>query len=169
VTRIINYVDQNGNKIHDSVVQTVTFIREAQVDEVTGQITYGNWTAENHSFGSITSPHINGYVLINSDDSTINVLNVNEDSSDVTINVKYRKLINNHHNNPGKPSKDNPHVSKYSKPKLNKHYNNYDNGDKEKLPQTGESNESSAQLMGLILLFISSVLSIFGFRKKQSK
>lgn len=169
VTRTINYVDQNGNKVHPSTTQTVTFTRSATVDEVTGQIAYGNWTTENHSFSSITSPHINGYVLINSDDSTISVLNVNEDSSDVIINVNYRKLINNHHNNPGKPSKGNPHVIQYSKPKLNKHYNNSDNGDKDKLPQTGESNESSVQLMGLILLFISSVLSIFGFRKKQSK
>ncbi|MGL5898167.1 MAG: mucin-binding protein, partial [Lactobacillaceae bacterium] len=167
ITRTINYVDQSGNKLHDSVVQNITFTRSAQVDEVTGQVTYSNWITENTSFNSVNSPQINGYVLIDSKDATINSLSVDEDNSDITIDVHYRIIINEHHNNPSTPHHNNPNASQYPKPKSNNPNNNY--GNKSKLPQTGESDESKIQLMGLVLLLISSVLSIFGFRKKQNK
>ena len=81
--------------------------------------------------------------------------------------VHYRIIINEHHNNPSTPHHNNPNASQYPKPKSNNPNNNH--GNKSKLPQTGESDESKIQLMGLVLLLISSVLSIFGFRKKQNK
>lgn len=170
ITRTINYIDQNGNKLHDSVVQNITFTRSAQVDEVTGQVTYSNWTTENNYFASVDSPKINGYVLTDPNYATVNSSSVDVDSSDITIDVHYRVIVNEHHNNPSNPHKKNSNKSHYPKPKLNKPNNNgTENRNKSKLPQTGETDESSIQLMGLVLLLISSVLSIFGFRKKQSK
>ncbi|WKN29325.1 LPXTG cell wall anchor domain-containing protein [Apilactobacillus kunkeei] len=171
ITRTINYIDQNGNKLRGSVIQKITFTRTAKVDEVTGQVTYSNWTTEKSSFDSVNSPQINGYVLMDNKDAIINSLSVDEDNSDITIDVHYRAVINEHHNNPSIPHKTDQNTSQHPKPKLNKfgHNNNNEHVNKSKLPQTGDSDESNVQVMGLVLLFISSVLSIFTFRKKQSK
>ncbi|MGF0071338.1 mucin-binding protein, partial [Streptococcus orisratti] len=44
VTRIISYVDNKGNTVFESVTETKKFTRTADINLVTGVITYGEWT-----------------------------------------------------------------------------------------------------------------------------
>ncbi|WP_197458358.1 mucin-binding protein, partial [Streptococcus sp. DD10] len=47
VTRTIKYRynDENGAEVTADVVQTVTFTRTANINLVTGDVTYGDWSA----------------------------------------------------------------------------------------------------------------------------
>ncbi|HFU3731423.1 TPA: MucBP domain-containing protein [Streptococcus suis] len=47
VTRTITYVDEAGNEVAATFTEKVTFTRTAQVNLVTGEITYSDWTADN--------------------------------------------------------------------------------------------------------------------------
>ncbi|MCK4025061.1 mucin-binding protein [Streptococcus iners] len=47
VTRTITYVDEAGNEVAATFTEKVTFSRTAQVNLVTGEITYSDWTADN--------------------------------------------------------------------------------------------------------------------------
>ncbi|HFR3538381.1 TPA: MucBP domain-containing protein, partial [Streptococcus suis] len=47
VTRTITYVNEAGEEVAASFTTTVNFTRTAQVNLVTGEITYGEWTATN--------------------------------------------------------------------------------------------------------------------------
>ena len=47
ITRTINVYDANGNVVGDPVLQTVKYTRTATVNVVTGDVKYGDWTAEN--------------------------------------------------------------------------------------------------------------------------
>lgn len=61
VTRTINYVDANGNKVADPTTQTVEFTRTATYDKVTGQVvkdSEGSWTTKSGSFAAVTPPTI---------------------------------------------------------------------------------------------------------------
>lgn len=54
-------VEGNGN----TIVQSVKFMRGATIDEVTGQITYTDWTANGDSkFAEYDAPKISGYVAV---------------------------------------------------------------------------------------------------------
>lgn len=62
VTNTINYRYENGEEAALSVKQTITFIRTAKKDMVTGKITYENWTSTETTFSSVKFSQINGYV-----------------------------------------------------------------------------------------------------------
>ncbi|CAK1230078.1 Clumping factor A-related surface protein [Fructobacillus evanidus] len=56
---VIAYAD--GTKAADDYVATpITFTRSVSTDAVTGEKTYGNWTAD-QSFTAVTSPTLKGY------------------------------------------------------------------------------------------------------------
>ena len=65
VTRKVIIIDPTGKKT--ITMQTVTFTRYATVDEVTGKVTYGNWSENGqHTFDKVDVPTISGYTA-NSD------------------------------------------------------------------------------------------------------
>ncbi|HFR3748882.1 TPA: hypothetical protein ACHVGK_001950, partial [Streptococcus suis] len=55
VTRIISYVDNKGNTVFESVTETKKFTRTADINLVTGVITYGEWSPV-QSLAEVTSP-----------------------------------------------------------------------------------------------------------------
>ena len=65
VTRTINYVDEAGNKVSKPSTDKVTFTREAKINVVTGEITYGDWKAVggDSTFDKVSSPVVKGYIL----------------------------------------------------------------------------------------------------------
>lgn len=60
VTRSIRYTKTDTGTVKD-VVQTVTFTRNATVDLVTGNVTYGAWDKDQATFDKIETPDIKGY------------------------------------------------------------------------------------------------------------
>ena len=46
VNRTITYVNEKGEEVAKKVTDKVTFTREAKINTVTGEITYGDWTAK---------------------------------------------------------------------------------------------------------------------------
>ncbi|AWF96873.1 mucin-binding protein [Weissella cibaria] len=63
VNENIDYVFANGDKAADSHTAAVKFTRQVSTDAVTGEKTYGDWSAD-QSFDAVKSPNIKGYTLI---------------------------------------------------------------------------------------------------------
>ncbi len=61
IDRTINYVDQNGKSIQSSETNSYTFTRTVTTNNVTGEVTYGDWTTEDASYYTISAPTIRGY------------------------------------------------------------------------------------------------------------
>ena len=82
VTRTIKITDPKGKVTTET--QTVHLTRTATVDEVTGKVTYGDWTSS--SFDSYDVPTIEGYTASQSKvDETI----VDGNSKDSEVNISY--------------------------------------------------------------------------------
>ncbi|WP_267866955.1 mucin-binding protein, partial [Limosilactobacillus reuteri] len=96
VTRTIQYVDENGNKVSEPVEQTAHFTGEGVLDKVTGQwITPITWTGNGNLTGEKT-PVVEGYHVVRvSRDSTDNInvdgTTVNHETNDYTVTVSYAK------------------------------------------------------------------------------
>lgn len=89
VKRTINYlVDGNEVSAPDSVNQEFTFSRDVFTDTVTGDVTYGNWNADNTSFEAVDSPSLKGYTP---DVKSVAALTVTPDTKDTVITVTYTK------------------------------------------------------------------------------
>lgn len=90
VTRTIQYVDENGNKVSEPVEQTAHFTGEGVLDKVTGQwITPITWTGDGKLTGEKT-PVVEGYHVVRvSRDSTDNInvddTTVNHETNDYTV------------------------------------------------------------------------------------
>ena len=95
VTRTINYVDEEGNIVSEPSTDKVTFTREAKINVVTGEITYGDWKAVggDSTFDKVSSPVVKGYIL--KDPTQKEVAERKEITPTVanqTIEVVYKKL-----------------------------------------------------------------------------
>ena len=95
VTRTINYVDEAGNKVSEPSTDKVKFTREAKINVVTGEITYGEWKAVggDSTFDKVSSPVVKGYIL--KDPTQKEVAERKEITPTVanqTIEVVYKKL-----------------------------------------------------------------------------
>ena len=68
VTRTITYVYEDGTPVlnEDGTPKTVTqeakFTREAKINLVTGEVTYGDWTPA-QDLAEVKSPVVKGYLL----------------------------------------------------------------------------------------------------------
>ncbi|HFI0978561.1 TPA: GEVED domain-containing protein, partial [Streptococcus suis] len=99
VTRTIKYVDGDGNPVKDSSgnpipdhVETLTFSRETYKDEVTGEITYGEWvtTSPTNKFDTVVSPVVDGYTTPNTTvEGTAAIDPLGEDQ---TVTVVYKPV-----------------------------------------------------------------------------
>ncbi|WP_187351572.1 mucin-binding protein [Lactiplantibacillus plantarum] len=88
VNETIHYVYKDGTTAHDDYVATpVEFTRQVSTDAVTGEKTYGSWSAD-QSFAAVTSPAIKGYTP---DQAEIGVQTVSGDASDLDFTVVYTK------------------------------------------------------------------------------
>ncbi|HFI0055927.1 TPA: LPXTG cell wall anchor domain-containing protein [Streptococcus suis] len=99
VVRTITYVNEAGETVATEVVQKVNFTRTAQVNLVTGEITYGEWTPA-QELSAVSSPVVAGYFT---ETPLVDPATVNAEDADVTVTVVYKKLGNWIPNIPGQP------------------------------------------------------------------
>ena len=95
VTRTINYVDEAGNKVSEPSTDKVTFTREAKINVVTGEITYGEWKAVggDSTFDKVSSPVVNGYILKDPTQKEVaERKGITPTVANQTIEVVYKKL-----------------------------------------------------------------------------
>lgn len=80
ITRTISYVDQNDKELFPKVEQSVKFTRTGNVDKVTGEVVWNEWTSENSTLDEVVSPDKKGYtasrkevpsLVVNANDSNI--------------------------------------------------------------------------------------------------
>ncbi|HFR3551185.1 TPA: MucBP domain-containing protein [Streptococcus suis] len=88
VTRTITYVDKDGNPVFETVTETKEFTRTAEINLVTGEITYGEWTPA-QTFEDVPSPLLDGYIA---DIKVVSTNPVNAEDADIEIVVTYKKL-----------------------------------------------------------------------------
>ena len=106
VTRTITYVYEDGTPVlnEDGTPKTVTqeakFTREAKVNLVTGEVTYGDWS-EAKDLAEVTTPVVKGFVA---DKASVAVVNVTGDSEDIKEVVTYKPLGSWVPNIPGQPT-----------------------------------------------------------------
>ncbi|WP_125547740.1 mucin-binding protein [Levilactobacillus lindianensis] len=86
VTETIHYQGAGNQTPADNTAQ-VTFTRQVSTDAVTGEKTYGPWSAD-QSFAAVTSPELKGYTA---DKAQIDKQTVNGDSKDLEFTVTYTK------------------------------------------------------------------------------
>ncbi|MGN8748287.1 lectin-like domain-containing protein, partial [Lactobacillus amylovorus] len=87
IKETIHYVYKDGTKAHeDYKAQPVKFTRKVSTDAVTGEKTYGPWSAD-QSFAAVTSPAIKGYTPDQAQIDTIT--GITADSADIEKTVTY--------------------------------------------------------------------------------
>ncbi|MBT1048449.1 YSIRK-type signal peptide-containing protein [Streptococcus macedonicus] len=178
VNRTITSVNEKGEEVANKVTDKVTFTREGKINSVTGEITYGNWTAKDGdtTFDKVESPVVQGYILKDAKQKEVAATTgLTVDSKDENIEVVYTKL-----------GSWVPKVPEgFEEPKLDKPQYPNDPTDPTKpvqagqaaatnfvdrrLPQTGETDQQHMTLSGLLLLAMSSLLGLFGMTKRQRK
>ena len=106
VTRTITYVYEDGTPVlnEDGTPKTVTqeakFTREAKVNLVTGEVTYGDWTPA-QDLAEVKSPVVKGFLA---DKATVPTTKVTADSENTTEVVTYKPLGSWIPNIPGQPT-----------------------------------------------------------------
>ncbi|MCY7164580.1 MucBP domain-containing protein [Streptococcus mitis] len=106
VTRTITYVYEDGTPVlnEDGTPKTVTqeakFTREARINLVTGEVTYGDWTPA-QDLAEVKSPVVTGFLA---DKASVAVVNVTGDSEDITEVVTYKPIGSWIPNIPGQPT-----------------------------------------------------------------
>ncbi|MTG42491.1 YSIRK-type signal peptide-containing protein [Streptococcus thermophilus] len=95
VNRTITSVNEKGEEVAQKVTDKVTFTREGKINSVTGEITYGNWTAKDGdtTFDKVESPVVQGYILKDAKQKEVAATTgLTVDSKDENIEVVYTKL-----------------------------------------------------------------------------
>uniref|UniRef100_UPI00066E9161 mucin-binding protein n=1 Tax=Streptococcus mitis TaxID=28037 RepID=UPI00066E9161 len=106
VTRTITYVYADGTPVlnEDGTPKTVTqeakFTREAKVNLVTGEVTYGDWS-EAKDLPEVKSPKVDGYLA---DKATVPTTKVTADSENTKEVVTYKPIGSWIPNIPGQPT-----------------------------------------------------------------
>ena len=182
INETIHYVYKDGTTAHDDyVAKPVEFTREVSTDAVTGEKTYGSWSAD-QSFAAVTSPAIKGYTP---DQAEIESQTVSGDASDLDFTVVYTKNAPTKPVDPSQPTTPTKPVNPSQPTTPSKPVNpsqsttpskpvqagqaaatNFVN---QRLPQTGETDQQHMTLSGLLLLAMSSLLGLFGMTKRQRK
>ncbi len=168
VTETIHYQGAGNQTPADNTAQ-VTFTRQVSTDTVTGEKTYGSWSAD-QSFAVVTSPVIKGYTP---DQAEIGAQTVSGDASDLDFTVIYTKDVPTKPDNPSQPTMPAKPVNTSqpttpAKP-VQAGQAAATNFVDQRLPQTGETDQQHMTLSGLLLLAMSSVLGLFGMPKRQRK
>lgn len=87
VNETVNYVYADGTKAANSVKDEVSFSRTATVDDVTGAVTYGDWTAKDNdtTFDAKESPKIAGYTPEHASVPAVTGLTANTGNVEATV------------------------------------------------------------------------------------
>ena len=182
INETIHYVYKDGTTAHDDyVAKPVEFTREVSTDAVTGEKTYGSWSAD-QSFAAVTSPAIKGYTP---DQAEIGSQTVSGDASDLDFTVVYTKNAPTKPVDPSQPTTPtkpvnpsqpttpakpvNPSQSTTPTKPVQAGQAAATNFVNQRLPQTGETDQQHMTLSGLLLLAMSSLLGLFGMTKRQRK
>ena len=112
-TRTIKYVDRNGKEVTETRVETIKFTRDAKINLVTGEITYGEWTTDRNDdiFNGYPVPVVKGYIAKGGDlESSTKDVKVTPDTiKDINETVVYDKLGSWVPNIPGTPTNPIPY------------------------------------------------------------
>ncbi len=93
VNETIKYQFADGTQAAEPVNSTKNFTRTVTIDKVTGDKTYGAWTAvDGDTFGEVDSPIIAGYTP---DQTSVAAQTVTADSSDINKIIVYRAVSQN--------------------------------------------------------------------------
>lgn len=160
VHRTIHYTYADGTPAGDDVVQTASFTRNGQYDQVTHETAWGDWT-ENQNLGQVVSPKIDGYTA---SQDVVAEMAVTPTSEDSEITVVYGKAPDksrkpNQPAQPEKPGQIDYQGQPQEIPSASAETRN-------KLPQTGDDNDS-ALATGFIGL--TSLLAMLGLGKKRKQ
>ncbi|MCC4357545.1 mucin-binding protein, partial [Limosilactobacillus reuteri] len=95
VTRTVQYVDENGNKVSEPVEQPVHFTAQGVLDKVTGQwITPLTWSGS-QSVAGVKTPVVEGYHVVNvdrdGDGNNVAGVTLTHENDSYTVTVKYAK------------------------------------------------------------------------------
>lgn len=146
ITRTIKYVDANGTEIASPVTQTVTYTRTVSTNQVTGEVTYGEWTTDKNTFDAVTSPTVANYTTKT---TTVENGTITPDSKAETVTVVYEFIT------PAPLPAGNSDMPLSTTP-----------SNRKVLPSTGEASSSIALALGSILL---ALLAMVGWKKKRSE
>ena len=112
-TRTIKYVDRNGKEVTETRTETIKFTRDAKINLVTGEITYGEWTTDRNDdiFNGYPVPVVKGYIAKDGDlESSTKDVKVTPDTiKDINETVVYDKLGSWVPNIPGTPTNPIPY------------------------------------------------------------
>ena len=112
-TRTIKYVDRNGKEVTETRTETIKFTRDAKINLVTGEITYGEWTTDRNDdiFNGYPVPVVKGYIAKGGDlESSTKDVKVTPDTiKDINETVVYDKLGSWVPNIPGTPTNPIPY------------------------------------------------------------
>ncbi len=168
VKETIHYQGAGNQTPADNAAQ-VSFTRQVSTDAVTGEKTYGSWSAD-QSFAAVTSPVIKGYTP---DQAEIGAQTVSGDASDLDFTVVYTKDAPTKPVNPSQPTTPakpvNPSQPATPTKPVQAGQAAATNFVNQRLPQTGETDQQHMTLSGLLLLAMSSLLGLFGMTKRQRK
>ena len=167
VNETIHYVYKDGSKAADDyVAKPVEFTRQVSTDAVTGEKTYGNWSAA-QSFDAVKSPELKGYTA---DKAQIDKQTVNGDSKDLEFTVTYTK--NAPTMTPGNPSQPSNATNNGVINTSTNTGSKVNNGavNSPELPQTGENNRQSQTMsfIGVLLAMFGSLLGFLGIKKRRN-
>ena len=158
-----------GNQTPADHTASVDFTRSVSTDAVTGEKTYGAWSAD-QSFDAVVSPDVKGYTA---DKAQIDKQTVNGDSKDLKFTVTYTKNAPTKPVNPSQPTTPakpvNPSQPATPTKPVQAGQAAATNFVDQRLPQTGETDQQHMTLSGLLLLAMSSLLGLFGMTKRQRK
>ena len=88
VTQTINYVyEEDNTPAAPEKKASLTFTREVKTDEVTKDITPGDWAPSTGTFPEVVSPTVDGYTP---DKAKVDAENVTANQDDITVTVKYK-------------------------------------------------------------------------------
>ncbi|MQB79222.1 peptidase, partial [Lactobacillus reuteri] len=85
ITRTIKVKDPHTNKVA-TTKQVAKIFRDATVDDVTGEVTYGDWSSDDANWTDFTPTTIAGYTPSQSDVAAVTVQN---GQKDVTVDITY--------------------------------------------------------------------------------
>ena len=159
VTRTINITTPDGKT--QTITQKAEFTRNATVDEVTGEVTYGPWSEKSIVLESVDVPDIPGYTP----SATVPEITVTPDDGDIVINITYKKNDSGKADQGGNTSNGGQVTNGNSNNQTGQAQSNTNT---QKLPQTGNANNNEKGVLGLAGAMFAAALGLgFGSKKKR--
>ena len=153
VTRTITVNYPDGRK--ETIVQKATFTRTADVDDVTGKVTYGKWNRDAQQLAEFTAPSVPGYLP---DIAVVEAVTVTPDSDDLTVEINY-------HVDPAVEAARQARLAQSNAiSTANQGHANGQRNEAHQLPQTGNNHDGA-----LIGLGIAGAMSMLGLAKTKRR